>query len=186
MIHGRIPNVPFRTHPKASFTRVEAPAFVIRHGRTVDQLPVDGFVKSAVLLDMSGKSVGEIDDEDLEGAEEAAGLSIREGEVAILHTCWDETSMKRRMLFPGLSRNAVDYLLFKRITGVAVDCPSVDEGRSMRSHRELLRNGVYVIEDVCNLVEIGESRFRLLVLPIRMKAAFSPARVVALLGESYW
>lgn len=141
-------------------------------------------MKSTVLLDISERNVREIDDEDLEGAEEAAGLSIREGEVVVLHTCWDETSMKRRKLFPGLSENAADYLLFKRISGVAVDCPSIDHGKSMRSHRMLLRNGVSVIEDVCNLVEIDQSRFRLVILPLRMKAAVSPACVLALLGDS--
>jgi len=184
MIQGRMPTVPFQTHPKSLFTRIEAPAFVIRHGRTIDQLPVEGFVRSAVLLDLSRKDVGEIDDEDLEGAEEAAGLSIREGEVVVLHTCWDETSKRRP--FPGLSRNAADYLLFRRIAGVGVDCLSIDEGKSMRSHRVLLRNGVSVIEDLCNLSDIDQSRFRLVMLPLRMKAAVSPARIVGLLGESYW
>ena len=130
--------------------------------------------------------MGEIDDEDLEGAEEAAGLSIREGEVVVLHTCWGEGSMERRMPFPGLSRNAVDFLLFRGIAGIAVDCPSVDEAKSMRTHRVLLRNEVSVIEDVCSLEEIDQSRFRLVTLPLRMRASVSPARVVALLGECYW
>jgi len=185
VIQGRIPSVPFQTHPKISFTRVEAPALVDRHGITVDELPVESYVKSAVLLDVSGRTVGEIDDEDLEGAEEAAGLSIREGEVVVLRTCWDENSKNRRTPFPGLSRNATDYLLFRRIAGVAADCPSIDEGRSMRAHRLLLRNGVTVTEGLCNLLEVDESRFRLLTLPLRAKAAVSPARVLALLG-SYW
>ena len=175
----------FQTHPYASFTRIEGPAFVIRHGKSVDQLLSERFAKSAVLLDLSERNVGEIDDEDLEGAEEAAGLSVREGEVVVLHTCWDETSVKRRKLFPGLSGNAADYLLFKRITGVAADCPSIDHGKSMRSHRILLRNGVSVIEDICNLAEIDQARFRLVMLPLRMKAAVSPACVLALLDEAY-
>ena len=185
MIQGRIPTVPFLTHPRASFTRVEAPAFVDRRWKTVDRLPAESFVKSAVLLDLSGRTVGEIDDEDLEGAEEAAGLSIREGEVVVLHTCWGENSMKRRRPFPGLSRNATDYLLFRRIAGVAADCPSIDEGEPMRSHRLLLRNGVIITEDLCNLSEVDQSRFRLLTLPLRAKAAVSPARALALL-DSYW
>ena len=88
--------------------------------------------------------------------------------------------------FPGLSRNASDYLLFKRIAGVAVDCPSIDKGKSMRSHRLLLRRGVFVIEGLCNLVEIDQSRFHLLLLPLRMKAVGSPALAMALLNdESY-
>ena len=185
IIQGRIPNVLFQTHPKVSFTRVETLAFVDRHGKTVDHLSVGNFLKSAALLDLSRKTSGKIDDEDLEGAEEAAGLSIREGEVVVLHTCWDEASMKRRIPFPGLSRNATDYLLVRKIAGVAADCPSIDEGKSMPAHRLLLRNGIFIAEDLCNLVEVDQSRFLLLTLPLRMQAAVSPARALALL-DSYW
>ena len=184
VIEGRIPNVQFQTHPKVPFTRVEAPAFVDRKGKTVDLLSVESFVNSAVLLDLSGRSLGEIDDEDLEGAEEAAGLSIREGEVVVLHA-YKEDSKKRRKPFPGLSENATNYLLFRRIAGVAADCQSIDEGNSMRSHRLLLRNGVFIAEDLCNLSLVAQSRFRLLTLPLRAKGGVSAARILALL-DSYW
>ena len=186
VVQRRAPNVRFYTHPRASFTRVEAPGFVFRGGKTVEQIRVEGFVRTAVLLDISRKSRGEIDDEDLEGAEEAAGLSIREGELVVLHTCWDQRSTWRRMRFPGLSRNAIEYLLIRRIGGVAADCHSIEAGESLRAHRALLRNGVSVIEDICNLRKIDQARFRLLVLPLLMRSAVSPARVVALLDESYW
>jgi len=186
VMQRRMPNVRFSTHPRASFTRVEAPAFVFRRGKNIDQILAEGVVRSAVLLDISSKRAREIDDEDLEGAEEAAGLSIREGELVVLHTCWEEGSTKHKTPFPGISMNAVEYLLIRRIAGVAVDCPSIDAGKSMRSHRALLRNEVFIIEDVWNLVKVDQSRLRLLVLPLRMKTTVSPARVVALVDESYW
>jgi arylformamidase len=180
------PYVQFQMHHKTPFTRVEAPAFVKRRGKTVDQISVEKLLRSAVLLDLSGKTVGKIDDEDLEGAEEAAGISVREDEVVILQTGSDGISKRRGPSFAGLSRNAVDYLLFKRIAGVGIDSSSIDDSKRMQAHEALLQKDVLVIENLCNLREIDESRFRLLVLPLRVKAAGSPARVLALLGESYW
>jgi len=138
------------------------------------------------LLDLSAKNLREIDDEDLEGAEEAAGLTIREGEIVVMRTCPEERSIKRMSRFPGLSRNAVDYLLTRRITGIAADCPSIDVRNSMRAHIAFLKNDVYVAENLCNLTEIDQDRFRLVVLPLRLTAAVSPARVVALLDGDYW
>jgi kynurenine formamidase len=186
VMQGRMPHVQFQIHHKTPFTRVEAPAFVKRRGKRVDQISVEKFLRSAVLLDLSGKTVGKIDDEDLEEAEEAAGISVREDEVVILRTGSDGISKRRGSGFAGLSRNAVDYLLFKRIAGVGVDSSSIDELETMQAHEALLQKDVLVIENLCNLGEIDESRFRLLVLPLRMKAAGSPARVLALLDESYW
>lgn len=142
-------------------------------------------MKSAVLLDVSGITE-EINDENLEEAEEEAGVAVREGEVVILQTGQKETSKKRRSVFAGLSKNAVDYLRFKGIAGVGVDSPSIDKSETMRAHRVLLQKGILVIEDLCNLAEIDQSRFRLVVLPLKMKATASPARIIALLGESYW
>ena len=186
VIQCRTPHVQFQLHHKTPFTRVEAPAFVKRRGKTVDQISVEKLLRSAVLLDLSGKTVGKIDDEDLEGAEEAAGISVREDEVVILQTGSDGISKRRGPGFAGLSRNAVDYLLFKRIAGVGIDSSSIDDSKRMQAHEALLQKGVLVIENLCNLREIDESRFRLLVLPLKVKAAGSPARVLALLGESYW
>jgi arylformamidase len=185
VMQGRTPYVQFQMHHKTPFTRVEAPAFVKRRGKTVDQISVEKLLRSAVLLDLSGKTVGMIDDEDLEGAEEAAGISVRGDEVVILQTGSDGISKRRGPGFAGLSRNAVDYLLFKRIAGVGIDSSSIDDSKRMQAHEALLRKDVLVIENLCNLREIDESRFRLLVIPLRMKAAGSPARVLALL-ESYW
>jgi arylformamidase len=182
-VQGRIPCLLFQTHPKLPLTRMETPAFINRGGRTVDQLPAESFVKSAVLLDVSGVT-GEINDENLEGAEEEAGVAVREDEFVILRTGRKEISKKRRSVFAGLSENAADYLLLRGIAGVGVDSHSIDKPGTMRAHRVLLQRGILVIEDLCNLADIGESRFRLVMLPLKMNTAGSPARVIALLGES--
>ena len=58
-------------------THIEAPAYLIPSGKKLDQFAVASFMVQAVLLDLTSKKAGQpIDDEDLEGAEESAGLAV--------------------------------------------------------------------------------------------------------------
>ena len=175
-----------RPHPTQPITCIESPALIFRSERTIDKFPPDSFVKAAVILELAHKKRQElIDDEDLEAAEEGAGVALREGEIVILRTGWEKyssNSRRYRIGFPTLSKNAVDYLLFKRISGVGVDSPNIDQDRKLSAHRALLREGVLVIENLCNLDSLDESRFQLIALPLKLRAGRSPARVIGILG----
>jgi arylformamidase len=170
-------------------TRVESPALLVENGRTLDVMNPELFLKDAVLLDLTEmKPNQQIDDEDLEAAEEGAGLALREGEIAIIHTRWDRFvgSEQYWSSHPTLSENAADYLAFKRISGLGIDSPSIDQPRNqaLTVHSKLMRNGVCVIEDLCNLQEIDQPRFRLIALPLRIRAPSSPVRALAILDDN--
>jgi kynurenine formamidase len=165
-------------------THIESPALIWKNGKTIDAFGPEFFVRSAVLLDLRNRvPKGVIDDEDLEGAEEGAGLAVRAGEIVIIQTGWEKfySNPKRYRAHPGLSVNAGEYLAFKGVCAVAIDTPSIDlpsEAR-LRAHSILLRRKILVIENLRNLDLIEETRFQLLAFPLNLKAASSPARVVA-------
>ncbi len=177
-----------KSRSKLPVTHVESPACLIGNGRTLDRFEPESFVKDAVLLDLSNMKPKQlIDDEDLEAAEEGAGLALREGEIVLIHTGWDRNvdSEEYCSSHPALSENGADYLSFKRVSGVGVDTPSIDEpgNQALPAHTILMRNGTYVLEDLCNLNEIDQPRFRLIALPLRIKASVSPVRALALLDD---
>ena len=167
-----------------SGTHVDAPAYLIENGKTVDQLSQDALFRDAVLLDLTHAKAGEqIDDEDLEAAEEEAGLGVREGEAVILYTGWDSTDQKGQQ-YPYLSTNGAEYLEFKQVSVVGVDTPDLDGMVSNGSpaHTILLRKGILVLEELCNLNLIDAERFRLAALPLRMNAPCAPVRALAFVG----
>ena len=166
-------------------THIESPALIWKNGKTIDAFGPEYFVRSAALLDLRNRvSKGVIDDEDLEGAEEGAGLAVRAGEIVIIQTGWEKfySNPKRYRVHPGLSTNAGEYLAFKGVSAVGIDTPSVDLPTELRLrvHSTLLRRKILVIENLRNLDLIEESRFQLLALPLNLKTASSPARVVAI------
>ena len=179
----------FRKRQHSLETHIESPALIRKNGKTIDAFGPEHLVRPAVLLDLRTKvSKGVMDDEDLEGAEEAAGLAIRDGEIAIIQTGWEQfySHPKRYRAHPALSLNAAEYLSFKGVDAVGIDAPSIDlpTDSKLRAHSVLFRKGILVIENLRNLDLIEEPRFQLLALPLNVKAASSPARVIVLQANS--
>ncbi|MGO9643388.1 MAG: cyclase family protein [Candidatus Bathyarchaeia archaeon] len=179
----------FRKRQHSLETHIESPALIWKNGKTIDAFGPEHFVRPAVLLDLRGKvSKGVLDDEDLEGAEEGAGLAIRDGEIAIIQTGWEQfySHPKRYRAHPALSVNSAEYLSFKGISAVGIDAPSIDlpTDSKLRVHSVFFRRKILVIENLRNLDLIEEPRFQLLALPLNMKAASSPARVIVLQANS--
>lgn len=163
-------------------THIESPAYLFDDAKRIDQYELETLVKPAVLLDLTHKEPGQaIDDEDLEGAEERAGLSLREGDAVLLQTNRGSASEN----YPYLSENGAEFLEFKRPSIVGTDAPSLDpHGRSdWLAHAVLLRAGILVLEGLCNLHEIGQPRFQLLALPLKLRASAAPVRAAAVILE---
>ena len=129
----------------------------------IDKIPP--IVTRGVLLDMAkhkGKQQlleGEIvTAEEIKAAQQAQGVEIREGDVAILHTGWLSmlyTDPKRYGAGePGIDVGAAEYLASLNVVAVAADTWGVEavpfkSDRVWEGHQVLLaKNGVYIIETV--------------------------------------
>jgi len=162
-----------------SGTHIDSPAYIFADGKKIEQFNLERFITDAVLLDVSENRRGQpIDDEDLEAAEEAAGLALREHESIILYT---GTGTASPDVF--LSRNGAEYLEFKGVGLVGIDADSIDAAQStdMPAHAVLLGKEVLVLEGLRNLDSIDSSRFRLASFPLKFSAATCPVRAVAIL-----
>lgn len=167
-------------------TRIEAPAYLFSGGKEIDQFGLDSFMAEAALLDLRNKKAGEpIDDEDLEAAEERAGLALREGETVVLHTGWGSSlrDMSIPASHPYLSENGAEFLEFKRPFMVGIDAPSLDPhgAKGYPAHSILMRSEILVLENLCNLEKIQQPRFQLMALPLKINGPTSHVRAVAIL-----
>lgn len=163
---------------------IEAPAHQIKDGMRIEQYPIEIFLVHAVLLDLTHKKSGQvIDDEDLEAAEERAGLALREGEAVLLHTTRSDAPNPRN--YPHLSENGAQFLEFKCPSIVGTDAPSLDpyDDRVQPAHSVLLQAGILLLEGLCNLEKIDRPRFQLVALPFNLKGSASPVRAAAILQD---
>lgn len=158
-------------------------------GKTVDLLPPERFIGDAVLLDLTHKKPRDlIDDEDLEGAEEGVGLAVRAGEVVIIQTGWGRSSQSDEYSssHAGLSKNGAEYLEFKRVAMVGVDSPNLDhpDSEDLSAHCILLGKEILILENLCNLERLKQSRFRIIALPLKVKAKVAPVRAIGMVDDS--
>ena len=166
-------------------THVDAPSHFKPGLASIDMISTDRLVCNAVLIRAEKSANQLIEEQDL-------GNQISEGDAVVIATGWEKRSSSRNYMSenPGLSEQAARYLARKRVNAVAIDCPSIDGGADSRfiAHNILLSCNILVVENLCNLNRVTNSRsrssitFTLIISPLKLGGATgSPARVLALL-----
>jgi kynurenine formamidase len=84
---------------------------------------------------------------------------------------------------PGLSKDAAEYLVEKKVNAVGIDCPSIDIGTDSGfiAHKTLLSNQILVVENLCNLYRFNNDKFMLLITPLKLTGTSgSPIRAIGI------
>ena len=179
--------------PVHAFTHMDAGRHILAEGPTTDEIPLEGTVGDCAVVDLSAiPPNAAIEAERIA----AAGAHVRTGDIVLLKTGWDRTHSPQTPLFwteaPFMSKGACQWLLEKAPTAVAFDFPQdypirlLLEGErrpfeEFVTHHILLREGVTLIEYLCNTSQLERGRTFLCALPLKLPAADgAPARVIAI------
>jgi kynurenine formamidase len=172
-------------------THIDATAHFIKEGHPahqyMDETPLTQFFGRALTLDFSHYT--ETDSVTTEEIVqwERQNYSIEAGDIVNFNFGWDrhwlprsvsQTFAKSR---PGISGEAAEYLVSKKVKVVGCDVISIDGSSSSGApaHYALLGSGVNIVENLTRLEEIhGESY--ILIFPLKIKqGSGSPIRAVA-------
>ncbi len=177
------------------FTHVDAPIHMVPGGATTSAIALERLVGEAAVVDLTHVAANEpIDSDALAGA----AMHVVEGDIVLLKTCWDERVSVHTPEFwttaPYLTREACEWLRARQIKALGVDFPQdfvirllldkiVRPIEEHVSHDVLLRNGVLLIEYLCNLRAVRGPRTYVYALPMKIPDADgAPARVIAIEG----
>ncbi len=184
-------------------THLDAPIHFYEDGLSVDQIPIEKLIGSAVVIDVSQKCETDrdylINTDDFLSWEKING-ELNEGIIVLIKTgfgkFWPDrekylgTSERgseavAKLHFPGLHPEAAKWLTKERkIKAIGIDTPSIDYGQSthFESHVILGKNSIPIMENVANLDLLPEKGFDLIALPMKIKGGSGgPTRIVALL-----
>lgn len=165
-------------------THMDAPFHFDPNGQTIDQVEVNRYVcYNAILIKIQRNANEMITSDDITRNSE---YEIKEKDTIVFSTGW-EKQIKQKDIYiknnPGLSKDAAEYLVEKKVNAVGIDCPSIDIGigGGLIAHKTLLSNKILVIENLCNLYELNNGKFTLLVTPLKLAGASgSPIRAVGI------
>jgi kynurenine formamidase len=165
-------------------THMDAPFHFNPNGQTIDQVEVNRYIcNNAILIKIHKNANETITSDDII---RNSKYEIKEKDTVVFSTGW-EKQIKQKDNYvrnnPGLSKDAAEYLVEKKVNAIGIDCPSIDIGidTALIVHKTLLSNEILVIENLCNLYKFTNGKFRLLVTPLKLAGASgSPIRAIGI------
>lgn len=164
-------------------THMDAPAHVREDGIALDKFGADKFVGKAIVVDCSDLSEG--DTIDISYINKYKGI-IEDAEFVLFKTGWDRywDTEKYYGNFPVISEEVADYLISSNKKGIGLDVISIEaiESEDLPMHHKVLKNNLVIIENLCNLDQIGSDLFTFCALPLKfINSDGASIRAVAIL-----
>ena len=184
-------------------THLDSPVHFAKGRHTVDQIPLQQLMGSAVVVDVTSQCASNPDYQvsvaDFQNWERRNGR-IAPGTIVLLRTGFGKFYPDRKkylgteergagavakLHFPGLDPAAARWLTANRsIKAIGLDTPSIDYGQStlFESHRILFEKNIPAFENVANLEQLPLKGFSVIALPMKIKGGSGgPLRIVALM-----
>jgi kynurenine formamidase len=184
-------------------THLDSPVHFAKGRHTVDQIPLEQLIGSAIVVDVTSQCAANADYlvsvTDFQNWEKQNG-KIKAGTIVLLRTGFGKFYPDRKQYlgtdergaeavaklhFPGLDPAAARWLTENRsIKAIGLDTASIDRGQStlFESHRALFDKNVPAFENVANLEQLPAKGFSVIALPMKIKGGSGgPLRIIALL-----
>lgn len=145
-------------------THIDAPAHMIKDGKTLDQYPLERFIGRAIILDIR------MDIPQLAGVDAVffyTGASDRFAEESY----WHEYEVITQPILKELTKHTIGM--------VGVDTCSVDDQDDFPVHKELLSHDILIIENLANLKGLVGKTVEFTALPLSVALDGAPCRVIA-------
>jgi len=134
------------------------------------------------LLDVTLVTGGEIGLDNIEHQ-----VEIASGDFVFFRTDWSKfVGTEEYYHHPELSPEVVQWLVSKQINAVGIDALGLGRDRRHGEYdRLLIKNNVFVIENLANLSAIPKKQFKVYCFPLKIENVDAiPARVVVEIGEN--
>jgi len=182
-------------------THLDSPVHFAKGRYTVDELPLQQLMGSAIVIDVTAQCSSNPDYlvsvADFENWERRNGR-IQPGTIVLLRTGFGKfypdpkkylgteergAEAVAKLHFPGLDPAAARWITQNRsIKAIGLDTASIDRGQStlFESHRTLFEKNIPAFENVANMDQLPAKGFSVIALPMKIKGGSGgPLRIIA-------
>ncbi|MCS6953411.1 MAG: cyclase family protein [Bryobacterales bacterium] len=181
-------------------THLDSPIHFAEGKWSTAEIPLERLIGPAVVVDIQAACEKDRDYRltaaDVRAWEKRYGR-IRPGDIVLVRTGWgkywpdlkqylgsDKRGDASGLSFPGLSQEAAEVLVERKVSGVGIDTASLDYGRSTDFivHRILSAANIYGLENVAQLERLPPRGATLIALPMKIEGGSGgPVRIIAVL-----
>ena len=140
-------------------THMDAPLHYIENSKKISDLNINDFAgKASVVKNNEFKN----------------GLE----KIVIIKTGWSKYwgSDSYFYDYPTPSVEFIEYLIENNIKGLAIDTCSVDKPDETINHEMLLRNNIWIAENIANSEKLDKEKYEAYFIPLKIEAEASPIR----------
>lgn len=144
-------------------THIDAPYHYLENGSKVSDLNLEDFIGKAKVIESNEKTIDA--SEPLE-------------EIVIINTGWSKHwgSASYFVDYPHLSFEFSERLIEENVKGIAIDTCSVDKHGMDEIHRNLLKNNIWIVENIANSDRLKGKCYKSYFIPLKIEAEASPVR----------
>ena len=153
-------------------THIDMPMHFTNDYRFASDFPAGTFIGSGLLIDARG--------EKKIGMKPGYESMVKTDDIVIIYTGFCERYREREYFtgYPAVTDELRDFFITKKIKILGTDTPSPDYF-PFETHKELLGNGIFILENLANLAELSEYKdFEVIALPLKIAAEGSFVRAV--------
>ena len=144
-------------------THIDAPYHYLKNGSKISDLNLEDFIGKAKVIESSEKIINT--SEPLE-------------EIVIINTGWSKNWGDDRYFidYPYLSMEFIERLIEENVKGIAIDTCSVDKHGFDEIHKKLLKNNIWIVENIANSDKLKGKYYKSYFIPLKIEAEASPIR----------
>lgn len=168
-------------------THMDAPSHIFAHRTTLDKMPPEQFIGTALVIDCRDSAESRsIDISYIDAVRDKAD----QAEFLLFYTGWDQKWGTPSYFeeYPCITQEVADYLTVTGKKGIGLDTIGLDpvSDGHLTLHRRLLKDcDMVIIENLTHLDEIGSELCTFFALPLKYQNSDgAPIRAMAMISES--
>jgi len=158
-------------------TYIDSPYHRFPNRRDISEIEIEEVVLPGVVIDARAGSAGEPVSTDV-----LPDRALR-GNAVLFNFGWDiHWGTDRYYSYPFISKEVTEFLVEEDVRLVGADTVNVDDSKDLTrpAHTLLLKNEIFIVENLMNLDKLYNKRFRFFAVPVKgKKVAAMPIRAFA-------